>query len=377
MKCIVRLLSLVIALVLSLSTAVAETAAPAADTVIALVNGEKLLYADYAVVENSFLSEYHNAGLNLDDPTLYAYVQDMALTYAIERIIVEQDMRAQGCYDFDEEITLWLTNQAQMAYLDALNQVAEMYRESYPTASEEELMDYALQYASMLGVSVQNYIDVLKNQYATVQYYEWLMGGEMIDEATVQAAYDARVAEAKVRFEDNAAAFEQAIINGEEVWYKPEGYRNVLQILLPAVGETDEAKLASVQKTIDDIYARLDKGETFQSLIALYGADAAFEDESFYDIGYQVHPDSVIWDESFIATAFSEEMKEPGCWSKPVVGAQNVHILYYLSDSNSGAVQMTEDLYDALAYALYSEKTQALATERLEVLINEAEVVIF
>lgn len=377
MKSLLRLLSLMLALTLYTGLACAETAAtPDANAVIATVNGEELLYADYAVVENSFLAEYYNAGINLEDPAILAYVQDVALTYAIERMLLEQDMRAQGCYNFDDETVVWLNDQAKAAYLSALNQVAEMFRAENPEATEAELQDYALDYAQTLGVSVQSYVNVLSNQYATVMYYEWLMGGETIDEAAVLAAYDARVADSKTRFENNPSAFEQAVLTGEEVWYKPEGYRSVLQILLKSEGTTDAEKLAGVQSKVDDIYTRLEKGETFQSLIALYGEDEAFQDPAFYEAGYQVHRDSVIWDSNFIAAAFSEEMAKPGCWSKPVIGTSGVHILYYLNDSPGGSVQLSQELYDALAYALYSEKTEALVAERLNKLIDEAEVVI-
>ena len=70
---------------------------------IATVNGEKLLYTDYAAIESAYLYQYEAAGMDLTDPETYAYLQDLALTYAIEQMLVKQDMRAQGCYDFTAE----------------------------------------------------------------------------------------------------------------------------------------------------------------------------------------------------------------------------------------------------------------------------------
>lgn len=95
------------------------------------------------------------------------------------------------------------------------------------------------------------------------------------------------------------------------MWYKPDGYRSILQILLPAEGDTDEARLESVQATVDAIDERLNAGESFQTLMAEYNTDVAFYDADFLTVGYQVHRDSVVWDEKFVAAAFSERMAQP------------------------------------------------------------------
>ena len=363
-----RILSMLVALLMLCALSLAEEAAP----VVVTVNGEDLLYSDYVTIESAYLYQYEAAGIDLSDPQTYAYLQDLALTYAIEQMLVKQDMLAQGCYDFDADTEAWFAEQGKAAYDAALKNVMDAMRAADTT--EDELLVYALAYAESLNVNEQTYVDFYRTQYASEAYHQWLIQDQPVTDADVQAAYQVRVAASQAAYEHDVAAFETAVSNGSEVWYMPAGYRSVLQILLPAQGADDAEKLASVQTKVDDIYARLEKGESFQTLIAEYGQDANFQNADFLSAGYQVHKDSVIWDEAFIAAAFSEEMVQPGCWSQPLISDLGVHILYYLNDVTGGPIELTEDVHDALAFLLYEERYIAARKARVTELADAAEI---
>ena len=345
------------------------------DEIVVTVNGEPLYYTDYYAIETAYLSEYEAAGVDLTDESIYTYLQDLALTYAIEQMLIIQDMKAQGCYDFDAETEAWLEELGQTAYDSALEDVTNTLMAEDTTMSADEAAVYALAYAQSLNVTVETYVDYFRTQYAAQLYYEWLTKDTPVTDADVQAAYATYIANDEALYANDAAAFETALANDQQAWYRPEGYRRVLQILLPAEGDTDEARLQSVQETVDTIYALLEQGESFQNLITLYGCDSNFDDPSFMETGYQVHRDSVIWEDLFVATAFSEDMAAPGCWSQPFVSDLGVHILYYLGDAPGGPVALTDELYEALEYYLYTERYSAAQTERLNVLADAAEVV--
>lgn len=372
MKLMMRILSLLMALMLPLTLALAETGEGA----IAMVNGEPLLYSDYTAIESAYLYQYQLAGVDLTDPATYAYVQDLALTYAIRQMLLVQDMTAQGCFELSAEDETWCQEMGQLAWEKALDDVSEMIRTTLDLPEDEDMSDYALAYAADLGVSAETYMDEYRMQLALVNYYDWLIGGTPVTDADVQAAYEERVAASRALYGNDIAAFENAVSNGSEVWYMPAGYRSVLQILLPAEGTTSEERLASVQPAIDEINGRLAAGESFVSLIAAYGTDVNFANEAFYSTGYQVHQESVMWESDFIAAAFSAEMVAPGSVSQPFASDLGVHILYYLGDVPGGAVELTTEVYNALASVIYEARTQAALTERLEVLSDEAEVVL-
>lgn len=368
-----RLTALLLSLLLLFSCVLAESTD---DKLMATVNGEELRYSAYV----TYLTQYQqllSGAYDETDETQAAYIEDLALTTAIQDMLIEQDMRAKGCYDFDEETENWIQEQGQTAYETALTNVGEVLRAELGYSDEEDMSSFALSYAKALGVTAEDYIAVYRKQRAMVNYYTVLLGENPVTEDAIQSAYETNVAASKERFEGDAAAFETALYSGEEVWYKPEGYRSILQILLPAEGDTDEARLESVQATVDAIGERLNAGESFQTLMAEYNTDTAFDDADFLTVGYQVHRDSVVWDEKFVAAAFSERMAQPGCWSDPIVSDAGVHILYYLCDSKSGAIEMTDAIHDALSYTLYQEMCSEALSARLNELSDSAKVVLY
>ena len=189
-----RILSLLLALMMMTAGAFAEEAETAqtdTDAVVALVNGEALMSSDYEPVRENYLTSYAALGYDIQDETVSAYLDDLALTAAIQNLLVEQDMKAQGCYDFDEETEKWCAEQGQIAYESALAQVAETLNETLELEDEDEtLQKYALQYAELLGVTAQDYIDVYRTQYATMLYYAWLTQDCPVTEEEIQAEYE-------------------------------------------------------------------------------------------------------------------------------------------------------------------------------------------
>ncbi len=364
-----RILSLLIALLMIASFALAESQ----DPIVATVNGEKLLYSDYIGIESAYLYQYEAAGVDLSNPDTYAYLQDLALTYAIEQLLIKQDMRAQGCYDFDEETESWFQETGKAAYDAALQDVMNAMRTA--DTSEDELMVYALAYAKSLNVTEETYVDFYRTQYASARYYEWLIRENPVTDADVLSAYAERVTQSEGLYANDVAAFETAMNTGAEVWYKPAGYRSILQILLPAEGATADEKLRSAQITVAAINTRLAEGESFQALMAEYSIDANFDNEAFLTTGYQVHQESVIWEDAFVAAAFSAEMAQPGDVSLPFASDLGVHILYYLCDSPAGAVELTETVHTALSSAIYTQRYTAAQAERIQALADTAEII--
>ena len=201
-----KLVALLMALMMLFSFALAEETATATDTttdateedtVIALVNGEELMNSTYTQVKNDYLTAYTQMGYDITDEAKKAYVEDLALTAAIQNLLVDQDMRAQGCYDFTEEIENWCTEQGKAAYESAIENVKTTLNDTLELEGDDAdnaLNVYAAAYAELLGVTEQDYIDVYRTQYATMLYYAWLTQDCPVTEEDVQTEYDSRKA---------------------------------------------------------------------------------------------------------------------------------------------------------------------------------------
>ena len=116
---------------------------------------------------------------------------------------------------------------------------------------------------------------------------------------------------------------------------------------------------------------RLAAGETLEALNAEFSADSTVPVTT-----EQIHRDSTVFSEAVQAGAYCEEMAAPGDCTA-VVSGDYVLLLYYQADVPAGPVELTEAVHDALAYTIYSERTQAAMTSRIEELAAAAEVVIY
>lgn len=196
-KLLSRAAALLCALTLCVCCAAAEaaqegTAGEETPVIVALVNGEPLYEKDVQPFELAYLTNYASLGYDMGDEAVTAYIQDLALTAAIEDMLVTQDIRAQGFRDFDEETEAWCAQQGQAAYEAALTEVGETLRGELELSEEEDMSEYALAYAQILGVTAEDYAEVYRTQLARAHYYAWLTQDWPVTDEDVQAAFEAR-----------------------------------------------------------------------------------------------------------------------------------------------------------------------------------------
>lgn len=344
---------------------------------VVTVNGDSITQAELNAMMSALDARMTQYGIDTSSENVQNAIREAAMQELVEDRLLTQDMTAQGCYDMTEEEEASIADAAKKSQAD-LQQQMESYFASYMDSQEDSsatAAELAETYLKDSGYTLEYMENYIRNTVASTKYEQWLMEGEAdATQEEIQAAYDERVASSKAAYENDVSAFETALANNQEVWYRPDGYRAVLQIMLSAQGDDDAQKLASVKETTDAIYDRLAKGESFESLIAEYGVDGAFDDESFYETGYQVHRDSVLWEDAFIQAVFGDDMQKPGDYSQPVVFNDNVHIFYYLKDVPAGAMELTDELAAALGQELYAQRTEEKMDARLATLKEEAEI---
>ena len=125
-----------------------------------------------------------------------------------------------------------------------------------------------------------------------------------------------------------------------------------------------EACFADVQDTLDEIQARLDAGEDFQTLIDEYGEDPGMQNEPTASRGYYVSADSTAWDTAFRDAAML--LSNVGDVSEPTLGMSGIHIIRYESDVTPGPVPL-DDVRDQL----YDEALTTAREENYADLVSE------
>ena len=363
-----------------------ETAAVelADDAPVMTVNGRVFTVFDFKGAANYLYSNQFT-----QSPTDYslAYnflLQDEMCRYGISKLGLDQ---------FTEEEEAAFAANAQTEWDSAV----ESYINYYKTGSETEeemaaLKESANVYWTSMGYTLEDFAQELKmgETYERLRNHIITTYGLEVSREEVENQFASLVEEDKSVFEENPVMYEvyQNYYQYDSL-YIPNGYRGVLQILLAVdetllndyttklsayesqqtaaaagTAETDgtetgvtvtleeveaarEAALASVQDTIDQIYTRLENGESFISLIPEYNIDPGMQSEEYLASGYLVHKDSVIYDPAFISAAFDENMTAVGGVSAPSLGQYGVYIVYYLRDAG-GPVELTDSLYENL-----------------------------
>lgn len=416
MKKISRLLALVLALMLctaSVCTAVAdeatttdttETATTSPTDVMATVNGEPVLRETVENIASNLSYTYSQYGYDTTTDENAKFINQLALDYAIQYALMDQKAAEWGLDQFtDEEMETLKTSNAE-----SWNSLVDSYVSYYGNLTDESTDEekLAAKTSALAALEAMGYTEDVMMQSTLEEERYNRVRNKMVENVEVtddevQTAFDTQVESDKASYEGNVAYYEYMTqYYGQTSYYVPEGYRGITHILLTVdddllqnyedlaakLEEQEEAEdtdtteatatdvteetetpvtqadvdaayqaiLDSVQPTIDEINQKLADGASFADLIAEYGADPGMQSEPYMSEGYSVHQDSVVWDAAFVKAAFSVE--KVGDVSEPVVGSYGVHIVYYLRDVPSGAVELTDDIKEDLKSTLLSEK---------------------
>ena len=252
-----------------------------------------------------------------------------------------------------------------------------------------------------------------------------------VSDEDLQAAYDAQVAEDQENYTDGSS-FESAMTEEDTiVCWQPDGYRTVKHILvIPSddimtaytdavsalesantqlddlnteleglTGESEDERTADevqadiddvtasipeleaavetaanaclddVKDKTDDIYARLEAGEDFESLIEEYGEDPGMQNEPTKTRGYYVSDASTNWEANFRDAAMA--LENIGDYTlTPVVSGSGVHIIRYESDVQGGEVGL-DQVHDALYDKTLGSQKETHATDTIDAWVAE------
>ena len=360
-----RSVALLLALVMALCCACAEESA---DVVLMSVGGEDVMLS---LVENyAYMLYYYGYTDGLDMLEGLEYV----LRYEIAPKLLVSDPEALLGDEYAASVA-----EATEYYEDAIAEYIEAYAEE--GKSEAELRLEAIDY---YGTSLEDYV----NGYVLSDAYEKLLENMDIEVSDEEAeALYVSEAEYQMSVITSVMMYEYYTGYGYDLYFTPAGYRGILHILIDAdadllsayadaadetaIAEAKAAVIASVQPTLDEIYAAFENGTSFEELIAEYCIDPGMQDEDNLANGYAVNKDSYTWVSEFTEGSFGEEMQQPGDISNPVVTSYGVHILYYLRDIPEGITPITDELLETYRGYLRSDKQQ----EAADALLKEFEVV--
>lgn len=381
MKFSVKFVSLVMALIMALCAGAFATQED--DPILFTFNGQ-----DYpaSYVEKLLLAYEGNDYIS----SSYAYDEaiDYLITNKLAPMAKAHDMGLDEFTDEELEHIYTLADEYYEKYLDA-------YVEYYTAQIEvdaDELREEIRSYWNDIGTTVE----VARETHLFNQIKARLMEALDVEitEEEILEVYNAQIEKDKAQFAENIPSFEYFTYYLDyDVWYMPEGYRAIQQILLVPDDDllqdykdqldTDDEKkiqraakamIKSRQDDIDAIYARLDAGEDFVTVMQEVSEDPSM-DEWVIENGYYVHQKNTVWPDSFAEASFSDELENYGDYiSEPVVSKNGIHIVMYFGDVPGGPTDLTDEIREnIISYLTNLKYTEIIESwpEEYETVYNQ------
>ena len=379
--------------------------------------GEMMNDFNYAYSETYYMYAYY-FGMDLTESDIRAIAESTMKDYVQGEIVAARFDQEHSLSQEDiSELDGIVKDEYESNFENALNNVDGSDDEAKRANAELLLKQNGMDEAS-LRASYTNY-------YKRHNMYE-ILSAEVteVSDEEVQMAYDECVEANKTNYV-NGSSFESDMTDESAViCWKPEGYRTVKHILVipddekqtayqeavyalqeketeleglyseaqldsadqsrtpdeiqadieaceaaiadckAAVEEKGAACLEDVKAQTDEIYARLEGGEAFESLIAEYGEDPGMKAGITAERGYAVAENSVMWEPNFRDAAMA--LENAGDYTvEPVLSGSGVHIIRYEADVTPGEVGLENargELYDvALELAQQSHADDVIA----------------
>ena len=352
-----------------------------------------------------FLLAYAYSGTVLTTEEKADLLRSVADAFVVQGL-VEMKLRSLGMAELDDNTVYALRAIAQEQY-DAYWQ---KLRETDNAMTDAQLTAYMTQN----GLTLEKLYEELRYDFLAQRFMQANHADTSVTDAEAEAFYlNEYVRPYRERYEKNIPLFEEEVLyGGEGCLYTPEGYRIIRQILLPIpeelqaeldgilqngaslyeraqetyndiaakavagedvteeralylelmdqydqtdvlYGEAWAKVLPACQPTVDEIFARLESGERFDSLMNVFGTPSVL----YY------HPDSTYWPDDLKAAA--ETLQNVGDVSQPVLCADGLHILCYAEDIPGGAAELENDeqrqiVRDAAEEAKFNEMLYTL-----------------
>lgn len=355
------------------------------NSIAALVDGKPIFWSQVEAQMTTLNMMYQNLSGSLSEEEIAEKklkAKSEILDKLIEQLVVQNKLASLGFIVTDE-----IKTQAEESYQSTVKVIEDYVKKSYPDISKEDLEETAQWILSNQGLSKESIVESAI-QNALFDAYKKQIEDETdrMDESAVKAYYNSLYSEQKESFSNDINLYEQALLSGKPVIFRPVETRVIKQLSIPfdddvidlinqlnAYGSKDEAEKmrmdqydrisAKLNQTMD----RLKSGESFDALIEEFseGSDA---------VNY-VSEQSTRFSEEFKNAAMSIETL--GQFSEPIKTAYGYLILCWDATLEAADPVAFEDVRADLE-SLLSEFNcnRAIADQKMQWL-KEANIEIF
>ncbi|MEE1200355.1 MAG: hypothetical protein U0L09_06865 [Christensenellales bacterium] len=268
-----KILCLVLALTFCSAAALAETDLDAANARIAeleaLVELYKpfydaqivaeydggIIFRDDALEEYEYaISMYSQYGIDVAAYGLEAELKQLAVEGMMQKKALEIRAAELGLDQLDEEVISRLESEAEAGFESYIEGV-KSYVAGEET-DEEKIRQAAIDYLTAQGYTLEKLTDTMKENYVSEQIYNDTIQDVSVSDEDVQAYYDSLV-KADQESYANESNYYSKRQSGSEIYWNPEGYRQIKQTLIKFSDE-QAAQYSELKSTLTALNSELD-----------------------------------------------------------------------------------------------------------------------
>lgn len=224
---------------------------------------------DYNLSYMAFV--YQMYGMNFDptDPAAIADAQEQTISALIEDAVKNIKVKELGLDQLTDEEQAELDQNIEEAWQTNLDSVKSTYFADTELTGEELDAAIAAKCAE-IGLQKESVVEGQTITFNQNKLREYVIKDVTVSDEELQAAFDERVESAKTSYASNLSSYGSAVNNESTIYYRPEGYRMVKQILVKFL-EADQA-------VIDDLNSAISTQNTQISSLTTSLRNAGVED---------------------------------------------------------------------------------------------------
>lgn len=229
-----------------------------------ITKGEWLAQTENVLYNNQLMYYYYGLSYDVTDSQAIADARSTAIDNMITSEVLKQKAAAEGLDVLSEEEQAQVEENVQSDWSSYLDSYTTLY------FSDSELEGEELESAVIARMGEDGITqDALRAMYTddiiSDHLYQFAIEGVEVTDDEVQMEYDGLVLDQQGTLDTTPTLYQSYVSNGTDIYYVPEGYRGIKQILI-ALDDEQASEISELQSTLtanetalEDLRTQLDE----------------------------------------------------------------------------------------------------------------------
>ena len=229
-----------------------------------ITKGEWLAQTENVLYNNQLMYYYYGLSYDVTDSQAIADARSTAIDNMITSEVLKQKAAAEGLDVLSEEEQAQVEENVQSDWSSYLDSYTTLYF-SDSDLEGEELENAVIARMGEDGITQDALRAMYTDDIISDHLYQFAIQGVEVTDDEVRMEYDGLVLDQQATLDATPTLYQSYVSNGTDIYYVPEGYRGIKQILI-ALDEDQANEIAELQSTIttndtalEDLRTQLDE----------------------------------------------------------------------------------------------------------------------